>query len=871
MKFSKFILISLLLVIISLSAVNAADNGNLTVQSATDEIADEMPIIQSSDDDSMGKSQVNLDESILKDSKSFVITNDTFNNYFDGDGRILDAVPEGATLDFQGQITASDAIKAIYINKSVNIISSTRDATITLNSVNGTLGEENIANRFIADNVSSIAISDVTFNRTQMIIYDSDNVVLNNVKIISDKYSIVKTGQSAKIAETPLVNLVNINDLTLRNSYVYVYNLGSRIVNCSNVKEAVFDNNRFYAYAESINIDKRVNSIIHFSSNFDSSVNIVNNYFEVNQTFGGCWIYSDNGLFENNTGVRLDSEFIFNLGQNDNSNITVRNNNVVSLTLNGKATVYNNTFESGFISNDYCLAYNNTFDYIGLKSEANIYNNNVRMAYVESDNVVLRNSSIGGITFKKNIKNVTVENNEIHGPITVSSMETYINSNVIDGVITIEDSGVCEIMNNCIDGEIIISSKSSIISKNTIHSPSDYAITITGNKDYINNEISNNEIYSKLYCGDYAVLYDENYINYIEDNTPKTQIGMDVNNSLSTFDYGKNTTIEVNMPNVVGNVTIDVDGEKYVVDLVNGSASKVLTKYLLGLNNVTVTYYDAVNDVWAINHANFTVNKVIYCPVQLIYANIPEEEVSTVNFILPDDADGSIFITLTNGIYTIGIEEAANGANNIITLPGLPKGNYTISATFTSIKYVTNSSTDIISFVHVPVYNLTAGNVVMDYNDGSKYKVLVTKDGEAVGAGEIVKITFNGKTNNVKTDEKGYATLILNGAPKTYTINAEYNGVTVSSKVTIKSILKATNISKKKAKQIKFSATLKNSKGKAIIGKKITFKFKGKTYTAKTNKKGVATLTLKNLKVGKYTITSKYGACTVKNTIKIKK
>ena len=52
-------------------------------------------------------------------------------------------------------------------------------------------------------------------------------------------------------------------------------------------------------------------------------------------------------------------------------------------------------------------------------------------------------------------------------------------------------------------------------------------------------------------------------------------------------------------------------------------------------------------------------------------------------------------------------------------------------------------------------------------------------------------------------------------------------------------------------------------------GKKITFKFNKKTYKAKTNKKGVATVSIKNLKIGKFTITSSYGGCTIKNTIKI--
>ena len=72
-------------------------------------------------------------------------------------------------------------------------------------------------------------------------------------------------------------------------------------------------------------------------------------------------------------------------------------------------------------------------------------------------------------------------------------------------------------------------------------------------------------------------------------------------------------------------------------------------------------------------------------------------------------------------------------------------------------------------------------------------------------------------------------------------------------------------------KKIKDYVSLKTSKGKAIAGKKVTFKIKGKTYTAKTNKKGIATVKFKNLKVGKYRITVKYLNSQVKTTLKVKK
>ena len=82
---------------------------------------------------------------------------------------------------------------------------------------------------------------------------------------------------------------------------------------------------------------------------------------------------------------------------------------------------------------------------------------------------------------------------------------------------------------------------------------------------------------------------------------------------------------------------------------------------------------------------------------------------------------------------------------------------------------------------------------------------------------------------------------------------------------------------KKSAKKLILSATLKINGKKAKKGTKVTFVFNGKKFTAKTDKKGVAKVTvkkkyLKKLKVGKkitYQVT--YGGHTVKRTVKVKK
>lgn len=163
-------------------------------------------------------------------------------------------------------------------------------------------------------------------------------------------------------------------------------------------------------------------------------------------------------------------------------------------------------------------------------------------------------------------------------------------------------------------------------------------------------------------------------------------------------------------------------------------------------------------------------------------------------------------------------------------------------------------------------------NIITYFTSNDKYQVCVIgDDGKAVGAGEVVKMTIGSKTRMIKTDKNGWAKLAIDLKAGRYTVKVAYKNLKVSNKIIVKQILTAKNISKKKAKKIKFSAKLVNSKGKVAKGKKITFKIKGKTYKVKTNKKGIATLVLKNLKVGKYTIKSIYDKSTIKNTIKIKK
>ena len=171
-------------------------------------------------------------------------------------------------------------------------------------------------------------------------------------------------------------------------------------------------------------------------------------------------------------------------------------------------------------------------------------------------------------------------------------------------------------------------------------------------------------------------------------------------------------------------------------------------------------------------------------------------------------------------------------------------------------------------------------NVNMYYYDGHSYKVRVRADnGQFAGKNQLVTIKIGKKTFKVRTNANGYAILKIPSkvTPGKYTIAATYKGQTVKNKLTVKQVLKTkkTVTVKKSAKKLVLSATLKKGKT-ALKSKVVKFKVNGKTYKARTNKKGIAKVTIKKaainkLKVKKYTVKVSYLNDAVKSTLNVRR
>ena len=249
-----------------------------------------------------------------------------------------------------------------------------------------------------------------------------------------------------------------------------------------------------------------------------------------------------------------------------------------------------------------------------------------------------------------------------------------------------------------------------------------------------------------------------------------------------------------------------------------------------------------------------------------------DDKTDIVNITFPRDASGTVEI-FVNGekAMVVGI---VNGIASL-DLSQYKDGNYDITFKYSGDDKYAGFVRELVATSTI-VPKIKAVKVSVLYS--TEYSVKVFDGNKAVSG---LKVTFKIKGKKVGssvTATNGEAIYKLTQTPGTYTITASVLGKSLSKKVTVKHLvtLKTATV-KKSAKKLVLQATLAKVEGTYLKNKKITFKFNGKKYTAKTNKKGVAKVTikssvLKKLKVGKkVTYQATYLKDTVKKTVKVKK
>ena len=192
-----------------------------------------------------------------------------------------------------------------------------------------------------------------------------------------------------------------------------------------------------------------------------------------------------------------------------------------------------------------------------------------------------------------------------------------------------------------------------------------------------------------------------------------------------------------------------------------------------------------------------------------------------------------------------------------VTIPDLTLGKHSIKIEYSGNEKYESLSKNMVVSIIAP--KLTTSNLAVYYMSEAKYSIKLTKENTAL-SGKTITFLINGKKIVAKTDKNGYASFKINLKPssKKYTVTSIYNGIKKLNKITVKSILVAKNLKvKKSAKTLKIKISLKKI-NKKYLKAKITLKFNGKTYKAKTNKKGIATFNIKKNMLKKLNVGKKY-------------
>ena len=169
---------------------------------------------------------------------------------------------------------------------------------------------------------------------------------------------------------------------------------------------------------------------------------------------------------------------------------------------------------------------------------------------------------------------------------------------------------------------------------------------------------------------------------------------------------------------------------------------------------------------------------------------------------------------------------------------------------------------------------ITAPKVTAYYKQGKYFtiKLTNTKNKKPIYDAKVnikIFVTSTSYYNyNGKTGLNGQLKLLIDLKPGTYKVvvsgndNKDYTAKEVTSKIVVKKAptkLSPTKVTAKKGEKKFFKVTVKNTKTKKVIkGVKVKIKVytgkTSKTYTVKTNSKGIAQLNVKSLKVGTHKV-----------------
>lgn len=320
-----------------------------------------------------------------------------------------------------------------------------------------------------------------------------------------------------------------------------------------------------------------------------------------------------------------------------------------------------------------------------------------------------------------------------------------------------------------------------------------------------------------------------------------------------------------------GTVYLIINNATYTDEVENGIATISIQNLDAGTYLVPVVY-DGGSYMSQYVNVTFMVNPKLVAVESIKVSDVKYGEPLTITVTISESlSGGAIFFNIGGIFYSTPVTYGIGS----ITIPNLNAGSYAGLLIYLDENHISPASEFNFKVAKLDAA-ITAANKAYVINYGGKYSItLKDANGNALSNKKVTFI-LNGKTiGTATTNSKGVATMSLTAkqlkAAKAgkrnlvigFAGDANYNAVLKTIKITVKKektkIAAKKKTFKKSQKVKKYTITLKNSKKKAVKKVCVTLKINGKTYKAKTNKKGKAIFKIKKLtKKGTFKATVKF-------------
>ena len=437
------------------------------------------------------------------------------------------------------------------------------------------------------------------------------------------------------------------------------------------------------------------------------------------------------------------------------------------------------------------------------------------------------------------------------------------------------------------------------------------------------------EQYLKKDSHEVKVIYENGKVK--REKTQSISIVYDFDLLSEYFIYGEDNIIEIILPDTLNNklLTVEINGTKYAFKRPAYAGNNIIeiniSKLQAGNYSMHISYpgddrFEAKDEI-----INFTVNYNIISPdyveykdTSFVYLNLPEDAHGNLVVYMDDKLFGNV--TLKNGYAKIRVDTLLPGFHSMKV--GYSGDDYEVEE-YETLIHAAGRMTVSYSFTagqnKYVVYDMpeSSGGYVVFTINGKEHKVNV-KNGKAMYSlknlkagdyeicidyyrnGELISGDYADievkkskiKILSYKMSSKSIKVKIKLNKPMKTTVYAKFMGKTYKIKTNSKGIgtFKKSLKIKKSKKSIKFShlgskltkklykPNLKVTKSKKkmtlktivnIKGIKVRFKAGKKTYTVKTNSRGIAKISMKKPKNSKVLCKAIYFGCKVSKNVRL--